>query len=176
MALWCAGANMKPRPTVPSMAARHLVRAEVEGHTQGLEHIGTAAGAGYGAIAVLGHLRSPGRDDETRRRRHVEKVGTVTTGAHEIDEVRAPDIDRCRHVAHDCRRAGDLVNRFSLDAQGDQQRADLCIRGVSGHDLPHDRHHGVALEVLTLDHLRQRCLYIHQSFLPAPRRKFSSSA
>jgi hypothetical protein len=90
MALWCAGANMKPRP-ISVMAASDLVRAEVEGHTQGLEHIGTAAGARDRAIAVLGHLRSPGRDHETGRRRHVEQVGTVTTGAHEIDEVRAPD-------------------------------------------------------------------------------------
>ncbi len=76
-------------------AGADLVGRQFEIDAGGFQYVGTAAGAGDGAVAVLGDAAAGGRDDEGRRRGYVERVGAVAAGAAGIDQVR-PVADRNR--------------------------------------------------------------------------------
>ncbi len=79
MAGWKDGANMKPMPTSVE-AVLHLRRGQVDLHPQGLQHVGAAALAAGGPVAVLGHLEAGPGHDEGRGGGDVEGGGAVAAG------------------------------------------------------------------------------------------------
>src|SRR5207248_5274625 len=66
-------------------AAPHAIRAKRNVDTKGLEHVGTAAAAGGGTVAMLGHWNAGARGDQRRRRRDIEGAGPIPAGATGID-------------------------------------------------------------------------------------------
>ncbi len=153
---------MKPKPDLLD-AARHLLGPQFQLDAERLQHVGAAAAAGGGAVAMLGDRLAERRDEQTSRRRDVEGAGGVATRATGIDRM---DIRGKRHMhrllAHHPRQACHLVHRLALQAQSHQERAELRRSGHARHDLFH-RRRGLALVERMARHQLRDCLPDHAS-------------
>ena len=122
------------------------------------------------AVAVLGNSRAGGRGNERRRRGDVERAGAVAARSSRVDEVVALGLHGEDVRAHRFRAAGDLVHGLALQAQRDEQAADLRRGRVADHHLVHHRTGLVAREVVSVEQPAQRLLDVH-----AASRKFFAS-
>src|SRR5262245_18710569 len=73
-----------------------------------LEQVGTAAPARHGAVAMLGHAHTCGRDDERGDGRDVERVSAIAASAAGVEHVRGDLRQLCGTRAHRTRQADDL--------------------------------------------------------------------
>ncbi len=132
-------------------AVGDLLRRSFPVHTQRRQHVGAAAPARYGAIAVLGDGNAGGGDHERGGRRDVERVAAVAARPTRIQQRRALGHDTHRPIAHCAGKAGQLLDRLAFDAERAQERADLNGACLPRHDRRHD---GVGLllgEMLALE-------------------------
>lgn len=142
-------------------AARHLFGREVEIDARGFEQVGTATLAGHRPVAMLGHLAAGRCHHERRRGGNIEDVHAVATGAAGIDQALGIEVDRLGQLAHHLHRADDLVDGFALHAHPHQERADLRIGALPGHDLAHHRFHFLGGQIQLTDDPVQGLLDIH---------------
>ena len=121
MALWCAGANMKPTPT--SLMARATCSGDrSRGIPRYFQHIGAAAGAGNRPVAVLGHFRAPAA--ATAKLEPVETLNRLAPSPPvPTRSTRWGPLHPHRRgqFPHHLGGARDLVNGLALDPQRYQQ-------------------------------------------------------
>jgi len=86
---------------------------------------------------VLGDRAARTGGDQRGGRRDVEGAAPAT-GARRVEQVAALDPDRRRQRAHRAREALDLLLRLPLGAQRDEERRDLRVARVAGHDHAED--------------------------------------
>src|SRR5437016_4392441 len=131
-------------------ALLELDRAQVELDAQGFEHVGGAALGGGGAVAVFDDAHAGGGDDDGGGGGDVEGSADVAAGAAGVDDDAGGGIavDGDGLLAHDDRRADELVDGGALGGQSDEQPADLGVGGVAGHDVVEGEARFVAGEVL----------------------------
>ena len=116
-------------------AARHLGRRKVQIDAGGLEHVGAAALAGGGAIAVLGNVGAGRRGHDRRRGGNVEALGAAAAaGAAGVHQVRHVDVDLGRYGPHGGGGTGYLLHRLALGLEANEHGGDLRWRGFAGHD------------------------------------------
>ncbi len=118
---------------------RGLLGGQREMNPERGQHVGAAAFAGDGAIAVFGHFDAVAGHHEGCRGADIEGAAAVTARAHNVDQHGFADGRGNLHGAafHGKCAAGDLVNRLALHAQRSQKRADLGWAGLAQHDLGH---------------------------------------
>src|SRR5262249_48698053 len=75
-----------------------------------------------------------------------------------VHKVVAGGVDREHVRAHRLSRARDLVGRLALEAQRDEEAADLGRGRVAGHDRVHDAARLLAREVVAVEELGERVL------------------
>ena len=143
-------------------AAPDLLRFQIEVDAEGSQHIGAAALAGGGAVAMFGDGDAGASGDEGDRCADVEGAGTVATGATGIEHVAG---HRGRHLgggfAHGAGATGDFVGGFAFHAQRHEVGADLGFGGAAGHDLPHDRFGLFSIEMAVAAHRVDCGLDVH---------------
>ena len=103
VAWWCAGANMKPKPT-SSMQRATACGVEVDAGAERLEQVGRARQAGRRAVAVLGDAAARAGGDERGGGRDVEGR-RAAAGAGRVEQVVAGRPHRQRQLAHRAREA-----------------------------------------------------------------------
>ncbi len=118
-------------------ALRNLLRAQVQTHAGGLEHVGAARATGHRTVAVLGHVGAGGGGNESAGGRDVEGVGPVAAGSAGVDEVWLGDDHLGGEPSHDRGRGRDLLDALALHAQADEKAADLRRGRLTGHDRLH---------------------------------------
>ena len=122
---------------------------QVDVHAEGFHHVGRAALGADAAIAVLGYAHSRAGGHESDGSGNVEGAGSVSAGAAGVDQgiaAGAADIDGVAVVAkqrrgsraNGLREADNLLDRFALHMQCDQQRANLGVGGFAAQDFGHD--------------------------------------
>ena len=119
-------------------AARHRIGRQVDARAERLEDVGAARQAGGRAVAVLGQRAAGAGGDERGGGRDVERRAPPA-GARGVHEVGALARHRRGERAHGARQPGQLVDRLALRAQPDEERGDLHLGGVAGHDLGQHR-------------------------------------
>ena len=95
---------------------------------------------------------------ERRRGRDVDRLRAVAAGARRVDEVVALRVHREDVLAHRLGAAGDLVGGLALQAQRDQEAADLRRRRLAAHDRAHHLTRLVAPQVVAVEKARERLL------------------
>ncbi len=103
---------------------------------------------------MFGNLNATGRHHESHGGRDIKTLGATTTGATSIEDGFPISIDllavHVKHFAdpnrgsmgpHNARRAGDLLDRFTLHTQSNNKGADLSRSRFTSHDLFHDFDH-----------------------------------
>src|SRR5262249_47577707 len=85
------------------------------------------------AIAVLGDGHAPGRDHERHRGRDVERVVPVAARAAQVDRARRR-LDALHMIAHGVRGADDLVDGRAAPGLRQQERREVVLRHLAGHD------------------------------------------
>ena len=145
-------------------------RRKLEPEAERLEHVCRPGCGRDRAVAVLRDTRTRGRRDQGRRGRDVDRPCAVAAGAGGVDQVVPRRLDREHMRAHRFRAAGDLVHGLALQAQRDEQAADLRRGRVADHHLVHHRTGLVAREVVSVEQPAQRLLDVH-----AASRKFFAS-
>ena len=83
---WCAGANMKPKPSVVDRLADALGRL-LELEAERLEHVRRSRDRAHRPVAVLGDRTTGGGGDDRGRGRDVERPAAVAPGADDVDDV-----------------------------------------------------------------------------------------
>ena len=138
----------------------NLRRGEVEIDTQRLDDVGSTRLRRHAAAAVLGDPGPRRSGDENGGGGDVEGVGTIATGADNVEEVfvRRLDLDLGRHLAHHRGRGGYLADGFLLDAQASEDGGGHHRRHLTGHDLAHQRQHLVKEDLAVLDRALQGLL------------------
>ena len=130
-------------------AVGHTFRSQVEGHAEGFEEVGGAAGRRGGPVAVLADPPARTDDREGRQRGDVDRVAAVAAGAHEVDHaVGLGQHHRGGPVEHRRHQARQLLGGLALHAQGHDEPGDLRGGGVAVEDLGHGRRRLVPAEVL----------------------------
>ncbi len=111
---------------------RDLLGRELELEPERLEHVGAMPESDEtDAVAVFRDARAGGGRDERRRGRDVERLAAVAARAGGIDEIVALRAHGDHVCAHRLGGARDLVGRLALQAQRDQEAADLRRRRVA---------------------------------------------
>ncbi len=147
--------------------ARDPVGLLLEPKAERLEHVGRAGRRRYGPVAVLRDPGSRRRGDERSRSGDIECARAVAAGAGSVDEVFALR-PYGEHVgAHGLGAAGNLVRGLALEAEGDEEAADLGGGRLPGHDRVHDLTGFVAREVVAVEDSGERSLDHRR-----PSRKF----
>ena len=119
--------------------ADHLhgsLRAHLEVDPERLEQVGGAGLRGSGSVAVFGDLDAGAGGNERGRRRDIECARPIATRANAVDD-RFAHIDGDRGLRHRVNEPGHLVGGLAFCPQRHQERRDLSLRGVAGHDLGH---------------------------------------
>jgi len=147
-------------------AGRHLFRRLVDVDAERFQHVDAAAGGRHRTTAVLGHCRTGCRRDEGPGGGNVEGLDTVAAGTAGIDQMGGVVNAHMRgEAAHDMGRRRDLLHRFTLDPQTDEQGGDLRGRQLALHDLLHDADHLLISQIAPVDQGLQRlleCQLFHQ--------------
>ena len=148
---------MKPKP---SSSIERAIRSGgcSKREAERLEHVGGAGGRRHGPVPVLGNARAGRRRHDRGRRRDVERVRAVAARPGRVDEVVPLRPHRQDVLAHRLRATGDLVRRLALDAERDEEAADLGRRRLAAHDLVHDLTRALTREVASLEQLCERGL------------------
>jgi hypothetical protein len=120
-------------------ALRDLFGREVQVHAQRFQHIGTAALAADGAVAVLGDGYARRRDHERRRRREVPSLQRVAARAAGVQQVRVIDGNLHRVGAHGACEADQLLQRLAARAHRHQHARNLHRRQRAVHHRVHQR-------------------------------------
>jgi hypothetical protein len=124
-------------------AVRHTWAVELEHDAQGLEQVRRARGRRRPAVPVL---HDPGTGAGSDDRRHggdvegVEPTRGSPAGTDDVDRIWSlGEHDRSGGAHHGVDQPRDLLDRFSLHAQGDDEGGDLGVGGLAGEDLGHGR-------------------------------------
>ena len=156
-------AEGRPRGTdVPERGVEHPREAErdagalvhledavgrhVQTDPEGLQHVGRAAGARRGSVAVLHDTRAGARRHDRRHRGDIDRVGEITAGAHDVEDAvgdRQPD----RRLEHLVGQRLELGARLALGAEGHREAGDLRVGGLAVEDLSHRPPDRAGLEV-----------------------------
>ncbi len=137
---------------------RDPLRGLLEAEAELLEHVRRAGRRRDGAIAVLRDA-GPGRRRHDRgRRRDVERAGAVAAGAGGVDQVVALRPHGQDVLPHRLGAAGDLVGRLALEAERDEEAADLGLRRLAAHDLAHHLAAARPPELLPVQEVGERLL------------------
>ena len=99
---------------------------------------------------MLDDLRAGGGRDDGRHGRHVDRVGTVAAGAHDVHGL-AIEGDRSRVIQHRLRERRELADGLALGAQADDESRDLYGGGLTREDLVHRPADVGRLEILASD-------------------------
>ena len=110
------------------------LRRDGQLHAEGFQDVCRTAVAGGGTVAVLRDFDAGGSADDGGSRRDIERVGLVPSGTDDLQDVLIVE-ELVTVVAHALGRAGELLDGGALQSEGDQERADLDVRGTPGHDL-----------------------------------------
>jgi hypothetical protein len=100
------------------------------------EYVRRPRGRARRPVAVLDDGDTGCRGHERRHRRHVHRAEPVAAGADDVEHRRV-DAQRESGLEDGVAEADDLVDRFALGPQCDQESAQLRRRRGTGHDLPH---------------------------------------
>ena len=141
-------------------AAPHAIRAKRNVDTKGLEHVGAAAAAGGGTVAMLGHWNAGARGDQRRRRRDIEGAGPIPASATGIDRS-VWHLERGGMRSHRLHEARHLVDGLAFGSQGDQETGELSRRDLPCHHLVHYVACLVARQRLALEQLFDRVARRH---------------
>ncbi len=148
---WCAGANMKPKPSSSIDAAMRSGGSSSRKPSAS----STSAEPDADDIARLPCLATRGacsRGDERGGGRDVERVRAVATRAGRVDEVVARRVDRAATCARmPSAQPGDLVDGLALRAERDEEAGDLGRRRLAAHDRVHHLARLVARQVATVE-------------------------
>jgi hypothetical protein len=109
----------------------------VELHSQRLEHIGAAAAARHGAIAVLGHSNTAAGDDDGRGSRDVEGVRGVAARAAGVEHLTHRRRQRNSARAHRPRESHHLGRALPFERESHQQAGDVRRLRLPIHDRAH---------------------------------------
>src|SRR5579885_2211847 len=123
--------------------ARHLLGAEVNLDAERLQHIGAAATARSGTIAMLSDRGTSGGSENTRRRREVEcacSIAASPTGIHCPLRYRLFQVDAYGFFAHNSRQSRKLFDGLSSWPQPERREESSYLRRRSDacHNLFHD--------------------------------------
>ena len=124
-------------------ALRDRGRRQIDAGAERLEQVGRTGQAGRRSVAVLGDRAARAGSDQRGGRRDVE-CPAPAAGAGGVEQVGAGDRDPSRALTHGPGEAGELVDRLPFRAQRDEERGDLDLRRIAGHDLR--EHRGGLLE------------------------------
>src|SRR5262245_11395993 len=147
----------------------------VEFHTHRFEHVGRAALARRGTIAVLDDLHTGRSGDDRGGGGDVERPARVPARAarveHDLSVRVAAGVDRRNVVAHYGRGADQLFDRRALARQTHEEAADLRFGRATGHDLRECLSRLLAREVLSVAELQQQithhCKHYSSTLAPA---------
>ena len=116
-----AGRGEEPDAVFLQAAAQGFGR-QVQRHAQRREHVGAAAARSDGAVAVLDDRRAARRQDEARRRGHVEEIELVAARAAHVQRRAGQPrgVDAGVHGAGEqgLHEPGDLGGRLAFGAEG----------------------------------------------------------
>ena len=122
-----------------AQAAFHHRRRQFNADAQGLQHIGAAAVAGGGAVAVLGHGEAGAGHYESGGGGNVKGAFAVAAGAAGINGDAGRGGNGQRLFPHHGGKAGDFRRGFALDGQGGEIGAQL---GGGSRAVHNGAHHG----------------------------------
>ena len=117
-------------------AAPDAAGIERDVDSERLEHIGAPTPARGGPVSVLRHRDARAGRDERRRRRDVERAGSVAAGPAGVDRSRR-EVERCRVRPHRVDESGHLLDRLPLCPERDQQPGELARGRLARHHLVH---------------------------------------
>jgi len=112
----------------------HDLRLGVDLDAQRLEHIGAAAAAGDGSVAVLGHGDAGAGDDEGRGGGDVEGAAVVTAGAAGVEHGLADGLDAEAAAAHGAGGAGEFLDRLAFGGHGGEEGGRLGLGQFAGQN------------------------------------------
>jgi hypothetical protein len=93
---------------------------------------------------MLGHSTTRSGDNKACRSRHVEQIRAVAPCANEVYQVLLGYLHPRDQTPHDLCGTDNLIDRFTPNTQGHQQRADLGWRRCTRHDFGHNRAHFIS--------------------------------
>ena len=147
IAAWCAGANMKPRPSLsiacPVSAGVSAMLAPSASSTSALpEDDDTERPMCFATFAPAAAATNAAQVDT------LKVCARVAAGAAGVDQVAVVrDLHLRGQLAHHLRRGGDFADGLLLHAQADDEAGDLRRAELAAHDLAHDVQH------LVVEHL-----------------------
>ena len=124
---------------------------------------------------MLGHGIAGPRDDKSRHRGDIKRPAPVASRAAGVHERFSVRMDRNGRRAHGFGRSGELVDRFSFDAQGRQKR-----RHQDGRELAADERGKSLLRFRpgqrpAIHHFMQQRQEVHDGFLIFRLKKLANS-
>ena len=111
---------------------------QVDFHAQGFQHVGAAAGAGGGPVAVFCDLESSGGGYEGGGRGYVEGILPVAAGAHGVHHW-SVHANLGGLLAHHLGETRQFFDGLSPYPQRGEEGGQLGGRRLAVHDLPHNR-------------------------------------
>ncbi len=110
----------------------------VDPDAQGGEHVGAAATAGDGAVAVLDHRHAHGGDDEGGGGADVERGRAIAAGAAGVQHAIATGLPAEHVFAQHPGGGGQFRGRLALHAQRHEKASGLGIGALAGHHRVQD--------------------------------------
>ena len=102
---------------------------------------------------MLGHPATASRNDKSRSRGDVEKVGPIAAGTHNIHQGFAGNRNPGGQFTHHHYRRGNLIQGLAFQAHCHQESAYLRVAGLTGHDLTHDALHLIEGKIAAVSQL-----------------------
>mmetsp|Transcript_16507 Transcript_16507/g.47493 ORF Transcript_16507/g.47493 Transcript_16507/m.47493 type:complete len:223 (+) Transcript_16507:591-1259(+) len=107
----------------------HLFGTQRHLHAQPLQDVGASAGRRHATIATLGHGAAARRGEDNARRGDVDGVGSVATGAHNVQQLLSGEVDGVARLVHGPDHSGDLLGGFAAGAEEGEEGSDLDLIG-----------------------------------------------
>ena len=137
---WMKGAGERKTDTVFGNLGFELLRRDLDVDTDRLEEVEASRRRRSLPVAVLAHRGARAGGDERCHGRDVECVGAPTRGASDADDVDrgVGHVERLSRCDHRSLQPGELLDRFTLEPETDDEGSLLRIGGMAGEDLAQD--------------------------------------
>src|SRR5262245_24085845 len=122
-----------------------------DSYSQGCQHVGAAAPARRGAVAVLDYWHARPRRDESRGGTNVEGLRAVTARAARVEHPVASRFEPNHVLPQNRGSRGNLDGGLALHAQGNQYRCRFRLAPMPHHDLTDREAHLLGAQVAALD-------------------------
>ena len=134
------GAGERKTDTVFGNLGFELLRRNLDVDTDRLEEVEASRCRRSLSVAVFAHRGAGAGSDERCHGRDVECVGATTRGASDADDVDrgAGHVERLGRRDHRSLQPGQLLDRFTLEPETDDEGSLLRIGGMAGEDLAQD--------------------------------------